>query len=157
MEVINYHPKYKQNFIDLNTAWIKDNFGLLEKEDIETFQNIEKEIANGAMIFFALQDDLVLATCMTKQISDDVWEICKLAADGRYKGQGAGSSVFRKCMDYAIANNAKKLFILSNSKLKPALHIYQKYGFQEITLDDYEYIRGDIAFEYIVKPHPYET
>lgn len=34
---------------------------------------------------------------------------------------------------------------------QPALHIYQKYGFQEIELDDYQYVRGDIAFEYIVK------
>ena len=25
--------------------------------------------------------------------------------------------------------------------------IYQKYGFKEIKLDNYEYVRGDIAFE----------
>lgn len=41
--------------------------------------------------------------------------------------------------------SVKELFIISNSKLKPALHIYQKYGFIEIKLDDYEYERGDIA------------
>lgn len=35
-------------------------------------------------------------------------------------------------------------------KLKPALHIYEKYGFKEIKLENYEYIRGDIAFEYKV-------
>lgn len=46
---------------------------------------------------------------------------------------------------------AKRLFILSNSKLKPALHIYEKNGFNEIKLDDYEYVRGDIAFEYILE------
>jgi ribosomal protein S18 acetylase RimI-like enzyme len=31
--------------------------------------------------------------------------------------------------------------------LKPALHIYEKYGFHEVKLDNYEYARGDIAFE----------
>lgn len=102
-------------------------------------------------IFFAIENDAVLATCMTKPVSEDTWEICKLAADERCQGKGAGSRVFKKCMEYASANNAKRLFILSNYKLKPALHIYQKYGFQEIELDDYQYIRGDIAFEYIVK------
>lgn len=151
MELVNYDPAYKQNFIKLNTTWIKNNFGSLEKEDIKTIQEIEKEIEKGAMIFFAVEKNIVLATCMTKPISENTWEICKLAADEQYKGQGAGSKVFKKCMDYAIAKNAKKLFILSNSKLKPALHIYQKYGFKEIKLDDYEYIRGDIAFEYIIK------
>ena len=150
MELVSYDPAYKQSFIKLNTAWIKTNFGSLEKEDIKTFQEIEREIAKGAMIFFAVENSIVLATCMTKQISENTWEICKLAADEQYKGRGAGSRVFEKCMEYAIANNAKRLFILSNSRLKPALYIYQKYGFKEIKLDNYEYIRGDIAFEYIV-------
>lgn len=88
---------------------------------------------------------------MSKPISKDTWEICKLAADEQYQGLGAGSKIFKKCVDYAVTNNAKRLFILSNSKLEPALHIYQKYGFKEIELDDYEYIRGNIAFEYIIK------
>lgn len=54
-------------------------------------------------------------------------------------------------MHYAIEHGAKKLFLLSNSKLKPALHIYEKCGFKEVKLDDYEYVRGDIAYEYIVE------
>lgn len=151
MELVGYDPKYKQNFIELNTAWIKNNFGFLEEADMKTFQEVEKEIAKGAMIFFAVENDIVLAVCMTKPIGEDTWEICKLAADERYRGRGAGSKLFKKCMEYAMENNAKRLFIISNSKLKPALHIYQKYGFTEIKLGDYGYSRGDIAFEYIVK------
>ena len=151
MDLVSYNPKYKTNFIDLNTAWIKNNFGFLEEADIKTFQTIEEEIAEGAMIFFAVEHDLVLATCMTRPLDEETWEICKLATDVQYQGHGAGSMLFKRCMEYAIANNAKRLFILSNSKLKPALHIYKKYGFEEIKLDDYEYSRGDIAFEYIVK------
>lgn len=53
-------------------------------------------------------------------------------------------------MEWAIHHGAGRLIILSNSKLKTALHIYKKYGFHEIKLEDYEYIRGDIAFECIV-------
>lgn len=151
MELVQYDPKYRQRFIELNTAWIENYFGFLEKEDIKTFQEIDQEIAKGAMIFVAIENETVLATCMTKPISIDTWEICKLATDEHHQGKGAGSKVFEKCMEYAILNNAKRLFILSSSTLKPALHIYQKYGFKEIKLDDYKYIRGDIAFEYIVK------
>ena len=51
-------------------------------------------------------------------------------------------------MKWALEHGAERIFIISNSKLKPALHIYEKYGFREIKLDDYEYVRGDIAFEY---------
>ena len=59
-------------------------------------------------------------------------------------------SLEKAAMEWAIHHGAGRLFILSNSKLKTALHIYEKYGFHEIKLEDYEYIRGDIAFEYIV-------
>ncbi len=53
-------------------------------------------------------------------------------------------------MKYATDHGAKKLFMISNSGLKAALHIYHKYGFNEIKLNDYEYERGDIAFELTV-------
>ena len=62
--------------------------------------------------------------------------------------KGAGSAVFEAAMQWALNHGAERLFILSNSKLKPALHIYEKYGFKETKLENYEYIRGDIAFEY---------
>ena len=64
--------------------------------------------------------------------------------------KGCGSAVFKAAMDWAISHGAKRHFLLSNSRLKPAIHIYEKFGFREIKLDDYEYVRGDIAFEYIV-------
>lgn len=65
--------------------------------------------------------------------------------------KGAGSLVFQTAMDYAIAHQAKRLFIVSNSTLKAALHIYEKYNFKEVKLENYGYTRGDVAFEYIVK------
>ena len=150
MEIVQYDNRYAQDFVALNTAWIVSLFGQLEKEDIETFQNIEREIVNGGMIYFATENDEVMATCMTRHIGNEIWEICKLAANEKYKGKGAGNAVFEQCMKYAIDHGAKKLFMISNSRLQAALHIYHKYGFKEIKLKDYEYERGDIAFELTV-------
>ena len=152
MEIVQYNSHYAQDFVSLNSAWIIDLFGKLEEEDIETFQNVEKEISNGAMIYFAIENGSVMATCMVRNIGNETWEICKLAANNKFKGKGAGNAVFEQCMKYAIGRGAKKLFILSNSRLKTALHIYYKHGFEEIKLKDYEYERGDIAFELIINP-----
>lgn len=116
MNIVKYEAKYKNSFVLFNTDWIVDNFGNLEKEDIETFEKIEEELKTGAMIYFAIEDDVVLAS-----------------------------------MQWAIEHDAKRLFILSNTKLKPALHIYEKYGFKEIKLKDYGYTRGDIAFERLIE------
>lgn len=151
MEIIKYQEKYKDYFIQFNTDWIVDNFGSLEQEDIDTFEHIDDSLRNGAMIYFALEDEAVLATCMAKPLDDNgTWELCKLGSNKQLPHRGAGSAVFEAAMNWAIHHGAKKLFILSNSKLKPALHIYEKYGFHEVRLTDYEYVRGDIAFERIV-------
>ena len=150
MKILKYDPKYKNSFIQFNTDWIVDNFGCLEREDIETFYNIDEELTNGAMIYFAVENDVPLATCMAKPIDAETWEICKLASNKNKEHKGCGSAVFNAAMQWAADHGAKRLFILSNSKLKPAIHIYEKYGFKEIKLDDYEYARGDIAFERLI-------
>ena len=151
MELVQFEDKYRQAFIDFNTDWIVTYFGKLEPHDLETFDKIDEELRNGAMIFFAVENDIPLACCMSMPMEGDTWEICKLGSNKELPHKGAGSLVFRAAMEWAQKHDAKRLFILSNSRLKPALHIYEKHGFKEIKLDVYGYERGDIAFEYICK------
>ncbi|MBQ8965143.1 MAG: GNAT family N-acetyltransferase [Ruminococcus sp.] len=99
------------------------------------------------MIFIAVEDDIPLACCMAMPMEGDTWEICKLGSNKTVPHKGAGSAVFSASMEWAEEHGAKRLFILSNSRLKTALHIYRKHGFKEIKLEDYSYDRGDIAFE----------
>lgn len=151
MKIVEYQEQYKEYFIQFNTDWIVDHFGGLEKEDLDTFHHIKENLEKGAMIYFAVEKENVLATCMAKPMDENgTWELCKLGSNKKLPHKGAGSAVFEAAMNWALSHDAKKLFILSNSSLKPALHIYEKYGFHEIKLNDYEYVRGDIAFEYIV-------
>lgn len=151
MEIIQYAPKYKQDFIELNTGWITEIFGEVEEHDKETFKNIERDIENGAMIFFAVDGENVLACCMAVPMDGGTWEICKLASNPKLNHKGCGSAVFGASVQWAIDKGAKRLFILSSTKLKPALHIYEKFGLHEIKLDNYGYARGDIALEKIIK------
>lgn len=148
MKVIPFEEQYRQDFIDFNTDWILSNFGFLEEHDKETFEKIDDEMAAGAMIFFAVENNVALATCMAAPMEGDAWEICKLGSNKKVPHKGAGSAVFEAAMQWALNHGAERLFILSNRKLKPALHIYEKYGFKEIKRENYEYLRGDIAFEY---------
>lgn len=151
MKLVQFEEKFRQAFIDFNTDWIVTNFGKLEPHDLETFDKIDEELRSGAMIFFAVENDIPLACCMSMPMEGDTWEICKLGSNRELSHKGAGSLVFKAAMKWAQEHGAKRLFILSNSRLKPALHIYEKHGFKEIKLDDYGYERGDIAFEYICK------
>ena len=148
MKIIEFEEKYRKDFIDFNTDWIVSNFGFLEEQDKETFEKIDEEMKAGAMIFFAVENDTALVTCMARPMEEATWEICKLGSNKELPHKGAGSAVFEAAMNWALEHGAEKLFIVSNRRLKPALHIYRKYGFKEIKLENFEYIRGDIAFEY---------
>ena len=67
--------------------------------------------------------------------NDDTGEMCKLVSTGQYTETGAGSAVFKACMDYAIEHGVKKLSLISCRALKPAIHIYEKFGFCEVPLN----------------------
>lgn len=147
MKVVPYSARYHDDFVRFNTDWILDNFGFLEEEDMETFRSIDARLQSGAAIFIAVNDrEQALACCMTRPVENGRWEICKLGSNKLLPHKGAGSAVFSACLAYAESHGASELFLLSNRRLKPALHIYEKYGFHEIVLDNYEYERGDIAF-----------
>lgn len=148
MRVVPFEEKYRQAFIAFNTNWILSNFGFLEDHDRQAFEAIDEELAAGAMIFFAVEGDTPLAACMSRPMEGSTWELCKMGSHPTLPHPGAGSAVFQAAMNWALEHGAKRLFILSNSKLKAAIHIYEKFGFREIKLEDYEYVRGDIAFEY---------
>ena len=87
---------------------------------------------------------------MAKPMDGCTWEICKLGSNKEVPHKGAGSAVFEASMKWAENHGAARQFLISNSKLHPALHIYEKFGFTEVKLVDYEYERGDIAFEKVL-------
>ncbi len=152
MNIIPYELKYKADFIRLNKAWVEKFFGRLEEEDLHTLGGVEEILARGGQIFVALQDAQVLAVCMAKPLESNIWEICKLATDENLQGRGAGSAVFKACLEYAQTRNAKKIMLISNRILKPALHIYEKFGFKEVPLQGKPYERADIQMEWVPFP-----
>lgn len=146
METVFYDKKYRQAFIDLNLAWIEKYF-VVEPQDAAILEGVDKAVADGAGVFFVLEDGVPISTCMDLPKGGGVWEICKLAADEAHRGKGAGEAVLRACMEHAAANGAKKLTIVSNSVLGAAMGLYAKAGFKEVPVDDFEYERVNIQFE----------
>lgn len=148
MKVIPYSPEYKNDFIEMNRAWISEMF-VMEPEDEKELANIEPYIEKGGQIFFALDDGNVMASCMIAPRDDGDWEIMKFAARGMYTGTGAGSACLKACIDYAKKLGLPKIIIVSNRKCTHAVHLYRKFGFTEIPVDKkkFPFDRADIAFE----------
>ena len=154
MKIIPFEEKYRQDFIEMNKAWIESMFRL-EAQDEEEFSAIDPYLSAGGQIFFAIDDDdRVMAACMIAPRTDGDWEIMKFAARGMYTGTGAGSACLGACIDYARKAGVPRILIVSNHKCTHALHLYRKFGFQEIPVDreKFPFDRADIAFEMVMNP-----
>jgi ribosomal protein S18 acetylase RimI-like enzyme len=152
MRIVPYEEKYRTEFIELNTAWLTKLY-YIESFDQYSMDHIDELIEKGSIAYFAVDDnDKVIATCMTEPLGNNVWEICKLAAVSQYTGTGAGSAVLKACMDYSINHGANKLCLITISGLKPAIHLYKKFGFKEVPYrkDIWHSEKADVEMEYIV-------
>lgn len=150
MEILASDPQYRERFIELSLLWIEKYF-TLEKEDEDILYRVEEFINHGAMVYFAVEEEQAIATCMIKPLEDDVWEIGKLATDECYQSKGAGSKVFSACLEYAKKQDAKKIILYSNTLLEPAIHLYEKFGFKEVEVSDSGYSRCNYQAELVVK------
>lgn len=150
MKIVPYSPDYKQDFIDLNVAWISELF-TMEPEDVRELSNVDNYIEAGGQIFFALDDNgSVMACCMIAPREDGDWEIMKFAARGMYTGTGAGGACLKACIDYARdEKGVDRIIIVTNQKCTKAIHLYHKHGFTEIPVDKkkFPFERANVAFE----------
>ena len=143
-EIINYQPRYAEDFKKLNIAWL-EKFFVVEKYDEDVLSNPQKYILDkGGDIFFILEDDSVKGTFALMYNEYGELEFTKMAVDESSQGKGFGNMLMQHCIDKAIEMGAENLILYSSRKLTPAISLYRKFGFQEIPVEKSEYARCDI-------------
>jgi putative acetyltransferase len=134
--VIEYQPQFQADFYRLNEAWIAPHFGM-EPEDIAFLQNPEREIlAQGGMIFFALEEgEKVLGTCGLLPMSNNTYELVRVAVDSQAQGLGLGKLLVQRAIDWATRQGAKQVILESSTKPvnARAVSLYEKIGFEHYT------------------------
>ncbi|MFD0975878.1 GNAT family N-acetyltransferase [Salinimicrobium gaetbulicola] len=148
MKTITYDPKYAKQFKELNLEWL-EHFFVVEPHDEEVLGNPEKYIINpGGNIFFVKDGDRILATVALMKMEEGIFELTKMAVSPEARGKNIGQKLMRFALDYAKQQGWKKLIIYSNRKLENAIHIYKKFGFEEIPIEkNNPYGRGDIKMK----------
>ncbi|OWP78599.1 GNAT family N-acetyltransferase [Flavobacterium oreochromis] len=147
IKIISYAPKYKEDFIRLNKAWLEEFF-YIEPHDLITFKNIEQDIIQKkGTIFFCLANNQVVGTVAMIKTNSNTYELAKMAVDKNFQGMKLSSLLMNACIDYAISQKANKIFLLSSTKLIPALNLYRKFNFIEVPLEETDYVRADIQME----------
>lgn len=149
VEVVDYQPEHLITFKRLNIMWINSHWSL-EPHDLEVLNDPDASIlSQGGHIFVALVNGEpmgVVALCRMDGTEYD-FELAKLAVDPEARGTGLGEKMCRTAPERARQSGAKKIFLESNTILKPAISLYRKLGFTELKEYHPAYERGDIQME----------
>ena len=147
-EVVAFAPELSTYFESLNRAWIEEYFEI-EDADLTVFSDPLREIVEpGGQIFFVTSDGAVLGTCAVLRLSEDVYELAKMAVAAEARGRGYGDLLIEAAIEFARQAGASRLILLSNTRLKPAIALYQKHGFTSVPITDaHDYARVDIQME----------
>jgi DNA-binding MarR family transcriptional regulator/GNAT superfamily N-acetyltransferase len=148
--IVDYTPQYQQAFRQLNERWITTYFKM-EEADYKSLDHPQEYILDkGGHIFIARYGDTPVGACALIPMDATTFELAKMAVapemQGRHIGWLLGQAVFEK----ARALGATKLYLESNTILKPALQLYHKLGFKKITGVPSPYERCNIQMEAIL-------
>jgi GNAT superfamily N-acetyltransferase len=146
-EVVTWDARYREDFARLNRAWIEQHFKL-EPADVESFADPHGTfVAGGGEVFFALVDGKVLGTCALRREPEagDTYELCKMAVDPEARGFGLGDVLMEAVVRFARERSARRVYLVSNTKLAPALGLYRKHGF--VTVREGEAVSREAGYE----------
>ena len=133
MRYIDFQPEHAAAFKALNVAWISKLFAV-EAKDLEVLDApIAKVIDRGGHIIMAMDGDEAVGCCALMLLADGGFEVGKMAVADSHKGQGIGNGLMQACIDKALKVGAPRLYLETHSSLAPALAIYRRHGFVEIT------------------------
>jgi DNA-binding MarR family transcriptional regulator/GNAT superfamily N-acetyltransferase len=143
-----YRPKHKKAFYDLNVEWISKYFEL-EPADHDALDNPKGYILDrGGFIFVAMDGDEVVGVCALLKREDlKGYELAKMAVSPKAQRRGIGFLLGQAAIDKSFEMGAKVVFLESNTKLKPAVQLYKKLGFKEVTGRASPYSRCNLQME----------
>lgn len=150
VEIIPFSQDLKDHIKTLNIEWLQKYFRVEEKDEIVLSNPQEEIIDKGGLIFYAKYNDEIIGTVSLMKIDDTTFELSKMAVSDKAQGLGIGNKLLIHCLAVAEENGIKKVLLYSNRKLLPAIHLYRKFGFEEIPLEDGIYERADIKMEKLI-------
>jgi putative acetyltransferase len=154
--VVPYREELKPAFEQLNREWIETYFAM-EDADRKVLGDPRGQIvAPGGEIFFLLERGQVRGTCAVLRHNPADFEIAKMAVAPEARGRGYGDRLMEAAVRFAADAGARRIIIVSNTKLEPAIRLYEKHGFARVPLaSDQRYLRANIRLELQLQPEPH--
>lgn len=145
-EIIEFSPDLAAHFGRLNRAWIEKYFSL-EGSDRKIFADPERIIQKGGFIFFVRVSKKIVGTCALVKVDSATFELAKMAVDEAYQGMGLGKLLMQKCLERAMQHKAKSVTLETNTRLKSAINMYRKFGFEQVENAPSKYQRVNLIMK----------
>lgn len=157
IDILTYQPKLQSWFEKLNRDWIEKYF-VMEPVDEEVVKDPEGHIINdGGEILFASLYGEIVGTVALKKISDQVFELCKMAVDETVRGKHIGLLLGEAALNKAKELGATQVILYSQTIFNNgiAINLYNRLGFKEVMLEKGGYERCNIKMLYDFDKHDY--
>lgn len=140
-------------FYRINAEWIEEMFALEENDIALLSRPRELILDKGGVVLFAETPALgVVGTCAL-MVSRDGWvELTKMGVLKSARGLKVGEFLLAKTLERAASLGMDKIYLLTNRKCGPAIHLYEKLGFvhdaEIMRTFGARYERCDVAMSY---------
>lgn len=150
VDIIDYEARYAADFKRLNIEWLERYF-YVEALDDKVLSDPQSSILDaGGQIFLARLDGRIVGTCALIRAGGDAFELSKMAVTPACQGLGIARRLIERAFDAFEASGATLLLLESNSKLQPAIALYESSGFVHVArpAGEAHYQRADVYMEW---------
>ncbi len=151
VRIIPFRDADADAFYRLNRAWLDDH-GLYEAPDEKQLADPRGQILEpGGAIFVAVAGDDVVGTTAVIPHGPGVVELAKLTVAEAARGQGLGRRLAEHSVAHARAMGARRIILVSSSRLGAALRLYESLGFVHVPPPDAPvYATADVYMERVL-------
>ena len=128
VEIVPFERRYAADFKRLNVEWLEKYFRV-EPIDEEVLSKPARIVRDGGAIFLARYRGAIVGTCALLDAGDGRFELSKMAVTAGHQGLGIGRRLIEAVTAEYLSRGARELFLESNSKLTPAITLYESSGF----------------------------
>lgn len=135
-------------FKSFNIEWLKRYFVVEEIDELVLSHPQTEIIDKGGSIFMATLNNKSIGTFAFIKVDDRVFEFSKMAIDPAHRNKGYGNSMLKFAIRFAEQHHWRKIILYSNTILENSIHLYRKYGFVEVAVEqNATYARSNIKME----------
>jgi len=145
--IVDYRPDHAAAWAALNTGWLIEGGFELEAKDRRAIDDPHGAfLADGGRIFIVERDGTAIGCCALIRMADG-FEVSKMSVAPAARGLGLARRLLAACEAAAREAGVERLYLETNSALKPAIALYESVGFVHLPPRETPYVRADVFME----------